>query len=339
MQKITIYPHIAYSTSYKEEIHPNPYIDDFVSALIRSEMLTVVNAPSKNPLLSILPLKKWGDITIFNWFENIPNYKYGLLQSLAAIVYVAALRITGRKIVYMLHNKKVHSYRYKNLSQWMMSYIIRCSHLIMTHSSEGLILLEANYPSALKKAHFLHHPTKNRLSFIKKEKKYDMILWGGFQRYKGIHCFLDFLQSQHTFNPSICIVGRCPDKQLEGRIRQLCNDRITFIPQSLPFDEIGELIGLSSFVLIPYNPETILSSGVLIDSLSFGAKVIGPDAGSFKDYASNPSLCVYTYKTLADLPHIFGEHLHEEVDTTEYEKFLDDNSWDRFVEKLIQLII
>lgn len=338
MQKITIYPHIAYSTSYKEAAHPNPYIDDFVSALVRSESVASINAPSKNPLLSILPLSKWGDITIFNWFENIPNYKHGLLQTLAAFVYVAALRITGRKVVYILHNKKVHSHRYEKVSQWLMSYIIRYSHLIVTHSQEGISFLKANYPSAVKKAHFLHHPTKNRLSNNEKEKKYDLIIWGGIQRYKGVLEFLEFLQAQQAFHPSICIVGRCSDKQLEGEIRQLCTDHITLIPQSLPFEEIGEWIRMSHFVLIPYNPETILSSGVLMDSLSFGAKVIGPDAGSFKDYASSPLLCVYSYKTLADLPHLFQKHLQDEVVLTAYEKFLNDNSWDQFVERILQLI-
>lgn len=337
MKKITIYPHISYSILKKETVHPNPYINDFVSALSKSDSVSSVNGPSKNPLLSILPPKTWGDITIFNWFENIPHYKYGLLQAFFAVIYAIALRITGRKIIYILHNKKPHSPRFNHLCRWMMNFIIHVSNLIITHSEEGLDLLKEKYPSAVRKAHFLHHPTKNRLYCCETEKKYDIILWGSIQRYKGIIEFLNYIHSQKYFSPKICIVGRCSDKQLEKEIQALCNDQITFIPESIPFDKVGELINLSEFVLVPYNPETILSSAVLMDSLSFGAKVIGPNAGSFKDYASNASLRVYTYQTLSDLTDIYKSHLNDDVKTEDYATFLESNNWNHFIEKMLLL--
>ena len=169
------------------------------------------------------------------------------------------------------------------------------------------------------------------------EKKYDFILWGNIQRYKGIVEFLNYIHSQKVFTPEICIVGHCSDKTLESEIQTLCNSQITFIPQSIPFEEVGNLINLSKFVLVPYNPETILSSAILMDSLSFGAKVIGPDAGSFKDYASNASLRVYTYQTLSDLPDIYKSHQNDEVKTEDYATFLESNNWSHFIEKLLLL--
>ena len=38
-----------------------------------------------------------------------------------------------------------------------------------------------------------------------------------------------------------------------------------------------------------------------MDSLSFGAKVIGPAVGSFRDYAAEPLLNVYTFHTFDDI--------------------------------------
>jgi len=338
MKKIIIYPNILISVLHKESSYPNPYINDFVLALSKSNSVKSINGPTKNPLLNILPPRCWGDITIFNWFENIPLYKYGILQTIAAIFYTLALKVTGRKIVYILHNKKPHSHHFAYLSQWMMNFIIKLSNLIITHSNEGLDLIREKYPSAIKKAHFLHHPTKNRLQANEKEKRYNIILWGSIHRYKGIIEFLEYINSEKSFNPSVCIAGHCSDKEVEEEIKHLVNDRITFIPDSLPFEKVGELIKDSEFVLVPYNPETILSSAVLMDSLSFGAKVIGPDVGSFKDYASNSSLKVYTYKTFSDLPNIYKNHKHDEINTGNYTDFLNSNNWDIFVEKLFQLV-
>ena len=79
MQTFTVFPNL------KEK--SNPYIQDFIDALNRQEGFQVVNPAHKNPLLSILPPKHWGDTFIFNWFESIPDFKYGLLQSLIAIFF------------------------------------------------------------------------------------------------------------------------------------------------------------------------------------------------------------------------------------------------------------
>ena len=333
--KVTIYPHIAKAVLYKDSPHPNPYIDDFVTALSHSEVVTSINPPSKNPLLRILPFNEWGDITFFNWFENIPNYKYGLLQACAAIVYVGALRLCGRKVVNVLHNKQVHSSRYPKLSKWLMGYVIRLSNIIITHSNEGIDYLREKYPRSVSKAHYLNHPTKNRLLKTGSSKIYDFLIWGNIQRYKGVLDFLSYIHSQEEFNPSVVIVGKCSDPLLKEEIIRLCNDKITFQPESITFEDLSHLINETRFVLIPYNPESVLSSGILMDSLSYGAKVIGPDVGSFKDYSTNKALCVYTFKEFSDLPHIYQEHLAEKVNMQDFEQFLDENSWDNFVEKIM----
>lgn len=65
---------------------------------------------------------------------------------------------------------------------------------------------------------------------------------------------------------------------------------ISIEDRSIPFEELKQEIRRSRFVLVPYAAESILSSGILMDSLSFGAKVIGPAVGSFRVYATEPCL-------------------------------------------------
>lgn len=90
--KVTIYPH---STS-KGDIRVNPYISDFIQTLEQNGMI-IANPPHKNPLFSLIPQKTDSDAYIFHWLENVPDYKYGVLQTLAAIWLLFKIK---------LHNKK-----------------------------------------------------------------------------------------------------------------------------------------------------------------------------------------------------------------------------------------
>lgn len=331
MKRITIYP------NQTVDERSNPYIPDFVEAINATGKARVINPPHNNPLLSILNPRYWGDVTIFNWFESIPDFKYGILQSLAAIIYVAVLRLTGRKVVYMLHDKQSHRQLHGRLSRLMMRYIISMAQLIITHSAEGVELVKARYPKSASKVHFIDHPTKCRLSSSQTTKRFELLVWGSINPYKGVKELLQFLQSQTTFRPRLCIVGRCSE-DIKQQIEELLTPETEFIPHPVYFNELGEYIKASHFVLIPYKPESVLSSATLMDSLSFGAKVIGPRTGSFADYSHDNRLNVYCYDSLDDIPKIIEQHIGDVIDADAYHKFLEVNDWPHFALTLLQLL-
>lgn len=101
MITFTVFPRLRQNPNEKS----NPYIENFIASLNREGESTVINPPHRNPLLSILPPKRWGDVIIFNWFESIPDFKYGLLQAVTAICFVTILKLAKKKIVWVLHNK------------------------------------------------------------------------------------------------------------------------------------------------------------------------------------------------------------------------------------------
>ena len=121
--------------------------------------------------------------------------------------------------------------------------------------------------------------------------------------------FLGWLRNQAGFKPGIYICGGCSSEQLQREIQALVTDNIEFIPKRLTTDDISRLTAQSHFVLSTYRPESILSSGVLMDSLSYGGKVIGPAVGSFKDYALMPELKVHTYEQFDEIPEIGRAHV------------------------------
>ena len=335
MTRFTLYP----CSKLKDDKATNPYIRDFVAAINAYPDAKVINAPHKNPLLSILPMNKWGDVIIFNWYESIPDLKYGLLQASAAIVYLCLLKVARKKIVWILHNHVPHASKYLGLKKFLMSYIARFSDLIITHATEGLELVRNDYPSAESKAYYLDHPTKNRLDLCKRtEKQYDLLIWGHISRYKGVLEFVECVRNNHWDDLRICIVGKCASSDLYEEIQEKATNNVTLINDSPSFEALANYMDASHCVLAHYIPESVLSSGMLMDSLSYGVKVIGPNVGSFKDYASNRQLNVYTFNNLTDIYPLVLKYRKDIVQTKEYADFLDTHQWKDFIKELMKLL-
>lgn len=334
----TIFPHLPFHPDAK----PNPYIQDFIATLNKRQNTVVVNPSHKNPLLSLFLCRQWGDIFVFNWFESIPDFKYGRLQAFIAILLIFILRLRRKKIVWVLHNKRPHDAKHLWLKKRLTRFIAYRADLILTHAQDGVDLVRTIFPSAAHKVHFINHPTKNRLpqASLSLPVIYDLLIWGHISKYKGIFEFAEFVKQHPTQmgHLRICIVGDCTQEKVFNTLQSLVPSNITCIRHSPTFEELGRYIRQSHFVLVPYQPESILSSGILMDSLSFGAKVIGPHTGSFKDYEHENKLNVHTFTSFKEIPKIISNEKDTQVNLEQYARFLEENNWEHFADKLIGLL-
>lgn len=333
--KITVFPYLTTNPGTR----PNPYIHDMVQALSGLPGVEVVNPPHRNPLLSLLPFKRQGEVVILNWFESIPDFKHGRIQTLLAAGWFLLLKLRGRKIVWVLHNKRPHSTGHARVKRWLSALAAWGADLIVTHASEGVELVRERFPSQAHKARFLHHPTKNRLSgdATDESPRQDLLVWGHITAYKGVLELLEYLR-EHPRPYRVLIAGGCSSPTLRRQIEAIQAPNATCSFRAPSFDELRTLIRQSRFVLIPYHASSILSSGILMDSLSFGAKVIGPDTGAFHDYAKESRLKVYTFRRFSDLADILARHGEEAANLDDYRAFLDENDWPHFARKLLALI-
>ena len=181
--KFTLFPQMPVAPGKRA----NPYVADFRAAL-EAAGHTVVNPPHRNPLLSLLRRGNLGDVVVFNWFESIPEFRHGVIQSWVAVGLLLWLRLRGRRVVWMLHNKAPHAPRHPWLNRMLRGLIAQTCSLIVTHAREGVEVVRKFYPSALHKVHFIDHPTKNRLALLPERmtKNYDLLIWGHIARYKGV---------------------------------------------------------------------------------------------------------------------------------------------------------
>ena len=157
--KVTLFPRVL-------SLSKAGYIPDYVNAIDQSGNMEVVNPPHKNPLLNILSPKYWGDVFIFNWPENIPDARFGKIQTLLFFGLIGILKLRKKKIIWMFHNKMSHNKSHPFTKSLIMKAMARASTLIVTHAQEGAALVKASYPHAGKKTHFLDHPTKSRLEYM-----------------------------------------------------------------------------------------------------------------------------------------------------------------------------
>lgn len=325
--KVYVYPR------QRQGRYDNGYIDDFCASLERAG-IEVTGAPARNPLLAVFGQRC--DCYVFHWIENVPAYKHGLLQGLAAWILVWGIRMRGRKVVWFMHNRRPHSGRRRVLCGALMRMMAAASDLIVTHSRDGIGVMAERYPHRLHKAVFLDHPTKNRLPDRAEECRYDILIWGTITPYKNIDGFVAYA-ARNMQGRRICVIGECGDDALFDRINGYAGDNIRVERRPVSFEELSGLIARSRYVAVPYASDTLLSSGTLMDSLSFGARVIGPDAGSFADYASDRRITVRTYGTYADIERILSSP-DPEYDPAAYADFLEEKSWRAFAERFRKLV-
>lgn len=331
--KVLVYPRLPSAGGR----FANPYISDFVSAL-QAEGVEVVNPPHKNPLFSLLPYLFRADVYIFHWLENVPDYKHGRLQSLTARLILLIGKLTGKKIVWFLHNRRPHATTRMRAKGRLIKLLMRRARLIVTHAGQGVELMRGQGGRAVERTVFLHHPTKNRLPDEAQPLSVttDLLIWGTISPYKGVAEFLRHVHS-HRWPYRVKVIGRCASAELWAELQSYASPHVTLENRSLTFEELRQEIVAARFVLVPYVADSVLSSAVLMDSLSMGARVIGPEAGSFIDYAAEPLLQVFTFRTFDDLLPLLCQS-QPPVDHARYRRFLEAHSSRHFARKLIKLL-
>ena len=132
-------------------------------------------------------------------------------------------------------------------------------------------------------------------------------------------------------------MGKAHSNEYFNKLLKYSSEKIIIKNKYVPEDELKELISRSRAVLFTYFESSVLSSGVLMDTLSYGARIIGPHSGAFKDLAEEN--LIVTYKNYDDLAGLLDNF--EDVgdpDEKKISEFISENSWDNFAMKLYEWI-
>ncbi len=324
----------------KKSVSKNPYIDNLIET-IEKNSCKVVNKRrvSKYGILDLLLHVSKVDTYYLNWVENLPDKRYGWIQAAVFIFIFIILKLFRKKIVWMMHNKISHSKKGLFLKIVTNYVLLNYSDVVLTHSLDGIrfgnILLKKE-----KMIEFIHHPLENNTKKINHDldKDIDILIWGTISPYKGIDTFLEYLQSGGgSSNYNIHIVGKITSNELVEKLNLYVTDKIVIENTFVTSERLEYLFSRSKMVLFTYAGYSTLSSGALMDTLSYKNYVIGPNVGAFRDL--NEEKLMDTFIDFNNLiEKLENGLLNKKLDSQKLDTFIENNSWNNFGSFLCKIL-
>jgi glycosyltransferase involved in cell wall biosynthesis len=235
----------------------------------------------------------WPDAVLFPAPMLRVLTKYFLFLS-----FVLFTKITGRRIVWTVHNLDAHDKRYSKLEKilwWIFLSNVDCAMHLCPQSKS---LLAEKYGAKVPFAEFVvPHPhyreEYGRLASRKacrdvlgiEQNVCVFIFFGMIRRYKGVERLLDAFSRIEEENVRLIIAGEIKGGfSFSGDFEDLISrdQRITYIPGFLPTKELLDLVRASDCVVLPY--QNVLNSGVANAALSLERPILGPQSGCLIDY-------------------------------------------------------
>lgn len=332
--------HVVYLTpnlAFTTDKFTNPYISDLAAAW-EEQGATIIRSKYGYWLrtldFAIYLLK--ANIIMLNWPEDLYHSPLGQIQVWLLKKLLKFFKWRGGKVVYTLHNKESHNTRRAAQKHKLNSWLQQKADLIVVHSKEGIPLV--NDPI---KCFYFPHPFRlipEALSTNKLNNKftYDAMIWGNIVPYKGIDIFLQSLHKvglQDCFKLLIC--GRCNDKSYWNKLNNWKTSSITLVNKHIPDEELASYFQQSRVILFTHAGESVLTSGVLAESLSRLKTVIAPNRGNFKDFANKG--IVYTYNSFEEIPALLKKSKSFEeflIPESLLKKAIGSYSWTDYVKAL-----
>jgi beta-1,4-mannosyltransferase len=311
----------------------NPYLDNFMQSTSSFIHYTNKDYPSDTGILNVIRFLSGIDLMFLNWVENIPDKKGGIIQSVFVLMLLRFKKLLGIKIIWTLHNKISHSSSNLYLKKKLFYNLLKRSDLIITHSREGINFAESMIQGVSEKMFYFPHPVVPvNTASEPTEKKFDILIWGSLTPYKGIDNFLEFLESKDLIgNYKVLITGKALSEEFYEKIIKFSGNNIIIKNEFVSDHELMQMISESRIILFTYSGNSVLSSGALIDSISYGAFVVGPNVGAFKEMGELGIIKVYD--DFMQLPEIIDNSLiddHSVVQSQKINHFIKNHTWDKF---------
>jgi len=300
-----------------------------------AQVLEADNAPCRAQSLRLLKHAFKADVFILSFVENIPFHKLGFLQYLITRFSLWIMRLRKRKLIFIYHN--IHPYLGENwMTRSLMNLQLKHSCKVFTHSKQVADFARRQLSEMgedTTKVQFFCHPVPDGVLPRKMEQpKRDVLIWGQILPYKGVREFVSSSSVQNS-GLKVLVMGSCPDERLANGIKKAVegHDNLTFENRRADFSEIEKAVVESRYVLFPYRPGSIASSGVLIDTVAMGGNPVGPNVGAFKDLAEEGVCLTYTDKP-SMLELLKSD---KQIDWDARKEFLSNNSWRSFASELL----
>src|SRR4051812_47637515 len=274
----------------------NTYIPDLITNL--GQHFTVVNKQTNLGLLDVILKMPKCDVLYFNWIEDVADKKFGAMQVLLLATILVFSTMSGKMIVWFLHNNLSH----KKKNQWLKKRVVglmkRYADLVLSHSNEAYIEGLKQDIQVFDHPVGLYQPVTPKESYL-----YDLLIWGTVSPYKGVAEFLSYNKSTTVLHKyKILVAGKFSSEAYYEEMKKLATNNVIIENKILSEDDITRLFSESRYILFTYNATSVLSSAALCKTLVSGKTIIGPNVGAFKELGKKG--LIYNYNSFEELASV-----------------------------------
>jgi beta-1,4-mannosyltransferase len=249
-----------------------------------------------------------------NWFENLDgaDNTAKIITFFKKIFKLFLFWITGKKVVWTMHNRLPHDKELMFFKKLMIKSLIRFSSIIVIHSKMSEeILLELD-PSIGHKICYIPHPNyvgdylpdqpeKITLPADGVGNPVKLLFVGAIKPYKNIELLIE-LASSFQEEVQLTIAG----KPLNAAYQQKLMAAAKGFPNLVMDFAFVTDVALANYIqdtdllILPYDLRSSLNSGTVILAFSSGKTVICPSIGTIQDLDNQKDVFSYSYANNAE---------------------------------------
>ena len=243
----------------------NPYVERTKEIL--GNFCEVRETPSirKAILNPWIMLRHRNDATILNWTDNhivSRNGKISLLGIVSLLVYLALIKASSKKILFVRHNNYPHHCipGTGKIASRIIDRLERFFDRAITHSGHN------------QSAHrvYIPHPLYKEETTSQETPGDHYLIFGRILPYKKIEQLIANIPA----TISVIVAGSAPDKDyLENLYSCAEGKNITFIPRYIPAKEAEHIAKTSRGILITNNDADMVVSGSYFYAFSLGIPI------------------------------------------------------------------
>lgn len=272
---------------------------------------------------NVLRLMRQMDVLHIHWTSGVVNNP--LWKVLVGFPWLAAqffvLRMSGRRIIWTVHNLESHECR-RPLQNWVGSALIGYfANVVIVHGKNARDLVARKFLIRRSKIAVIPHgnfiglypettaraDARQALGLAADRKT--VLFLGHIRPYKGVEDLIHAFNAAADPKAVLVIAGRPLNEAFQERIELLVagNPRISFIPGYVADQRIEDFMLAADVVVFPYRE--ILTSGAVLLAMSFGKACVAPMIGCICDVLDDAGAFLYDDQELAGLQRALREAL------------------------------
>ncbi|MGQ0571776.1 MAG: nucleotidyltransferase family protein [Armatimonadota bacterium] len=290
----------------------NPYQRELAAALkSHGVQATASNGGRWLPTLRAAWMNGRPDVLHIHWSEFLwlaPSRPRAVIRALRFVSELTALKLSGPKIVWTVHNLFEHEGRHPRLEAPLTRFLARlCDHMIVHDSHAREVLIRAlrlpdrlrNRISLIPHGHYIQsYPNQMarvdaRAALGLAREEFVFLHFGQMRPYKGTTELISAFRKLEWPYARLLVVGKPANKRIHAELTDACTSdyRMRAILEFIRDEEIQVYMNAADVVVLPYRD--VLTPGSAILAMSFAKPLIVPRRGCVSEVLDDRGGFVY----------------------------------------------